>query len=314
MKKTERNPKKAMLLMVATALALAVCVYTVNNAIGGGAPPPAAVPDPAAAKTAAAPAESVKVVMATDTVQSPVVGTAAAEAQLAADADPFAPLAVEQPAAIKPPPPAAPTSSMPSMTAHNRIISRMLPDLGNPGMPLVTKPIEQVQPPVFAGTLLGQRPSALFKTDKALQIIPVGGTIHGWRVVSVSHGGAVVRLAGRSVQLGVAYSPSTAVTTAEEFQPESDLASRSHLVRRPVADENNPLGDVSDHLPANPSDGSQGPLPVDPSSAPTVPTAPLPGGPAPIQPKPQEPRKDVPLADPLRPVEPPAAPGTPVTK
>jgi hypothetical protein len=53
--------------------------------------------------------------------------------------------------------------------------------------PASMKPLELV------GTMLGDRPSAVFRGESRLITVPVGGAYDGWTVVSVDHGEAVVQ-------------------------------------------------------------------------------------------------------------------------
>jgi hypothetical protein len=132
-----------------------------------------------------------------------------AEPNLAPSADPFAPAAISVA-------PAAPSGTgkarSPRLTrtatggfltgGHDRDIPT-LPVETPP--PTVSHPVSQKPEvaPELIGTLLGDQPSAVFRGDRALVVVPVGGTIGRWRVTAVSHGTARVQSAAGSIQLSV---------------------------------------------------------------------------------------------------------------
>lgn len=54
-------------------------------------------------------------------------------------------------------------------------------------------PARPEAPPSLTGTLLGDQPSAVFLVDGNLTIVPAGGIVGGWQVLTVSHGQVMLK-------------------------------------------------------------------------------------------------------------------------
>jgi hypothetical protein len=122
------------------------------------------------------------------------------------------------------------------------------------------------------------RPCAVFRGEKQLMIVPVGGKFGPWKVVSVSHGGVVVKTANRKVRLGVGDASAPKVTSTEEPTERNTLQTRRYVPR------------VS--MTASANDTGEGEKPVEnPEVTFTLPDAILPKGEEPV---PQEAPKEVP--------------------
>jgi hypothetical protein len=143
-------------------------------------------------------------------VEAPSPLQASGEAFLAPRANPFVSIAkpVQNTAGALPAPPSGPSIAANS-TGTSGLVARStnqnLPGLGPGGVAPagVMVPRSIAAEPELAGTLLGQRPSAVFRNDKRLVVVPVGGSFRGWKVVAVEHGAARVKADGRTVDLGV---------------------------------------------------------------------------------------------------------------
>jgi hypothetical protein len=83
-----------------------------------------------------------------------------------------------------------------------------------------TQPMPVAVEPELVGTMVGARPTAVFKSDKTMVMVPQGAAYRGWRVMAVGHGEATVWNGGVTLKLRVG-SPSTGVTrTASSDQPQ----------------------------------------------------------------------------------------------
>jgi hypothetical protein len=131
------------------------------------------------------------------------------EAMLAPQADPFAPLST----ASLP----APQERAPAVQPSQPVVER-LPNLPA-GMqlrplipPMASNPLEiksgserdadSAAPPELIGTLIGEHPSAVFRSKDGVVIIAAGKTIGPWRVSRVVHGGVILVNGRRRVSLG----------------------------------------------------------------------------------------------------------------
>jgi len=95
------------------------------------------------------------------------------------------------------------------LSADTRLPAPLLArPMGGPGtMPpaqsLSAQPAPAMAQPDLVGTLLGERPSAVFRMDKQLVLVPVGNMIAGWKVLSVDQGEATIKRAGQTERLVV---------------------------------------------------------------------------------------------------------------
>lgn len=227
-KNNQASPQKVAALAVGSVGAIGLAYWSISNAM---APPPA--PPPAPAPTApsnlqgnvSSPATAAPNQSAQATTPAVERATASTETTLSPEADPFAPL-------VQPPPQPAPNSTLasssptpggsPSGMSAGPILPTIAPassgmrppsnlqvrPMSVPG-PLPPTQVAATQPtpamvlPDLVGTLLGERPSAVFRLDKQLVLVPVGNTIAGWKVVSVEQGEATVKRTGQSLRLVV---------------------------------------------------------------------------------------------------------------
>lgn len=161
-------------------------------------------------------------------------GAVASEAILAPTADPFrADTKTAQPIVVNPQPTAAANTRVATTSDNTK---HSLPPITASPMgpaPIVNLPSTLVKEPELAGTLLGERPSAVFRNDKRLAIVPVGGQFQDWKVVSVQHGAVTLKGFGRTLQLGVGgLQPRTAGMRTEEAprNPHASLAGHGDYV------------------------------------------------------------------------------------
>jgi len=219
MNKKKTSPATIAGLAGAAVAAAGFAVWNINRALSGpGAAPPVSQPHPAsdaahgtdganteankpAAETGGArPEASAAAPGATvdpRAVEAPQTRQASAairsEAGMAPRTDPFRPLPETEPkpvVSIHPPPPQNTRAKQ----------APPLPYVGaRPTPPAFPKAAEQLQPPPkleapeLAGTLLGDQPSAVFREERSLVLVPVGGRVGAWKVVSVTYDGAVVK-------------------------------------------------------------------------------------------------------------------------
>jgi hypothetical protein len=177
--------------------------------------------------------------------------------------------------------------------------------------------------PELVGTMLGDTPMAVFRSQEHLQTVPQGGSFMGWKVLSVRHGEVVVRNGQRTERLGVGWSrrgtivsgsliPShpenlAAQPPAPDPAPESRTAlqvvsdSEPNSITRDLAPDALPMGTGAPTAPQQPA------APADPT-VPAVPTSPARGGseekpagsdsPLPAAPPPAIPPADEPVRKP----------------
>jgi hypothetical protein len=98
-----------------------------------------------------------------------------------------------------------------------------LPFLGG-APPLTVAPRMPAPPPILkepelVGTLLGERPSAVFRAENHLVMVPVGAKFQGWRLIAVEHGEAVVRGSGKTLRLSIGLSASADVKPQRADSP-----------------------------------------------------------------------------------------------
>lgn len=223
--KKAASPQQVAIMAVASVLAVAGSSWSISNAL---APPPG-LPQPAnpPAGSAASPAAPTQAATSAAPMgqAAPAISLSAQreEALLSPGANPFASTArpASSPGPSLFPMPAAP----PGNTALPPQIASAPPSVGLPtirglqGRPQdIQAPPMSVRPavaPELVGTLLGDRPSGVFRVDGHLTIVSVGDSIEMWRVLSVHHGEAVLKSGGRTVRVRVG-TPSASASTPRQ--------------------------------------------------------------------------------------------------
>lgn len=97
------------------------------------------------------------------------------------------------------------------------------------GAPASPQPMPVAVEPELVGTMLGGRPTAVFKADKTLLMVPQGGVYMGWRVMRVGHSEATVWNGGVQLRLRVGM-PSSPVSHAEATPPSPTGFAESNFV------------------------------------------------------------------------------------
>jgi hypothetical protein len=195
----QSDSTKTAALTAGTIVALGFAAWRISAVVSPGNDKAAAPPSvPASTPTQSAAQPAIPPELDRPTSVAPVADVpGGAEEALAPTADPFQPLMAAAPAAATPGPASVP-ATMPAFGGP------VLPP--NPGMEVSLAPpvrVEPVVPPTLAGTLLGDHPSAVFKTEGGLQVVRRGQQFGPWLVVAVQHGAATVRNGGVSRHLTV---------------------------------------------------------------------------------------------------------------
>ncbi|HOM82504.1 MAG TPA: hypothetical protein PLZ94_12015 [Armatimonadota bacterium] len=73
--------------------------------------------------------------------------------------------------------------------------------------------------PELIGTLLGARPSAVFRSGGKLTVVSISETIGGWRLLTVEHGGVVIRSGNETARILVGGEPSSGIATSVSSPP-----------------------------------------------------------------------------------------------
>jgi hypothetical protein len=188
---------------------------------------------------------------------------------------------------------------------------------------------EAPKEPELVGTLLGDRPSAVFRGAKQLAVVPVGGRFGDWKVQAVRHGEAIVKSGTRTVRLDVNGGSASGIAVRWEEAPAAPKGSSRQRRQVVEADQGAPPAkgetQVTNHvivsvpeLPSEPNSitreltegvvtdtaNSPGAQP-----APGNPTGPAPSGPVPSNPAPPAPENPVaPPPDSPKGTTPPADP------
>ncbi len=254
------NPKTITIMAAAATAGISLAVWSVHNAM---APPPAA-PAPAAPVKPASPtveasARSEGSVAATDKII--IASATPSEDSLSLGADPFVPFPVTIPAPI--PAAAAAGSSAGSSVASvtplpsfqtSRAGSLTAIPFGQAGNAPVAPPIQLLPDPELVGTLLGDRPCAVFRTVKKLTVVPVGGRLGDWMVVSVSHDSVSVKSPKGTLRLVMGLNkPQRPMRDTEEPIP-STLQARTYVPSREMTafDTDTSAGKTSEEHHADP--------------------------------------------------------------
>src|SRR5258708_31736963 len=69
--------------------------------------------------------------------------------------------------------------------------------------PLTVIAPADLAPPTLVGTMLGDRPSALFRSGDKVASVPMGSKMGSWRVIAVDQGEVTVQRAKQIVRLSV---------------------------------------------------------------------------------------------------------------
>ena len=256
MKPKSSPPKTVAALIAGIIFVLAFAVWNISRSVS---PAPPASPSVSTAPAAVVPGAVVPgavVPIAMAGTAAPLAGTAGAEAFLAPMADPFRPLPLPAQSAVPvasakaspaPPAGAAAPGTPPAAGPGVRGVPGLSPlPPARPGQMLAAtafpsgpvaplsaklgaapKPATAPKPaaaPMLVGTILGDRPSAVFQQGEHLRVVPLGARLGPWRVISVSHGGAVVADAGRKVGLHIGVGQAAALME-EAAPPEGAMAS-----------------------------------------------------------------------------------------
>ncbi|MBM3493626.1 MAG: hypothetical protein FJX72_04785 [Armatimonadetes bacterium] len=119
---------------------------------------------------------------------------------------------------------AARAQALNAFTASDRAALRV------PGMPTgSTQPMPVAVEPELVGTMVGARPTAVFKSDKTMVMVPQGGAYMGWRVVSVGHTEATVWNGGVTLKLRVG-APSAPVSRSASAPPEPQGYATANMI------------------------------------------------------------------------------------
>lgn len=232
-KQNRDNPKNIALMSVAAVAGVGFAVWNISNTL---APPPAASKTP---EPASVPKEKTQATACVASSAEPNKPTSveSSEADLALNADPFVPLPEIAPKETLVPVP-TPRMGLPTELPNlqrvgYRVTGNNLPSIGLPGAApsgsASPSPNTEVEapPPVLVGTLLGERPCAVFRADQQLSIIPIGGKFGAWKVVSVNHGGVVVKNSKRTMRLGIGTGKPQG-TTHSTALPEERAVAQTH--------------------------------------------------------------------------------------
>lgn len=221
--KKAASPQQVAALAVGAVLAVGGAFWSISNALAPTPAPPAppanGASNTASPSTASAPAQteasSAPAAPASAPAASAEREAANSEALLAPEANPFAPVArpitlsslhplpaPAAPAANTSPPPqvasAPPRALLPTGLPTIRGLQVRPQDIQAPPMPP-----QPAAKPELVGTLLGDRPSGVFRVDGHLTVVSVGDSIDTWKVLSVRHGEAVVKSGGRTERIRV---------------------------------------------------------------------------------------------------------------
>lgn len=324
--KNANDPNRIVALSAGTIVALGFAGWRIIDAIGipgGGrsSPAPAVTSSaPATSSSSASPAASTAAPSAapgpaaaapTELAGALPPARAASEETLAVSADPFQ--------SFRAPVETRPTAAQPDQ--HGRTRREVLTDRGpgplppaggDPGVmggPAV--PAKAPSVPQLVGTLLGDNPSAVFKTDAGVRVVAQGGMLDTWKVVAVEHGKATLR-SGSTLQ----YLTVNPLVGGIQTRPAATAEEPAFMERMAVMPgDMNPLERTPVSAPEkqavplpNPAPRPEMPVPAAPKPAPVSPGEPAP---APVAPAPQGGQED-PFAAPAAPGNAPAptAPGS----
>lgn len=200
-KSSAPDPMKITLLSVGVVVALGVAGWRIMDAVAGSAPAPkpaaTAAQAPAAVQTANSAAQRAEAPGMPHDVSAPEPGLppvqmarhTGSEETLAFTVDPFAGFSrVERTAT--PPSSGGGRNSGGILLSPGPLPSGMSQSSTQPGPQVRVAP---EAPPPLVGTLLGDSPGAVFRTDGGLQVVRRGEQIEAWRVVGVEHGSAILR-------------------------------------------------------------------------------------------------------------------------
>jgi hypothetical protein len=229
------SPATVAALIGGCCLAVGFAAWNITRAMSPAAPPAETAPT-AKENTAPVPLELAGPPPLTPAQERRM---ASGEAALAPHADPFA--------QIPDPPPVAAASRAPGLpplataSTGGRLPTlpavswpggpgelppiRPIPALGAPGPAGTTWPRQAQSPrqlppkPELVGTLLGDRPSAVFRSGGKLTVVSISETVGGWRLLTVEHGGVVIRSGNETARILLGGERSSGIVTAVSKPP-----------------------------------------------------------------------------------------------
>lgn len=201
-KQKYNNPKTITIMAAATVGGVTFAGWNIRNSMASPSPPTAATasvhPSDSAARSAASSHQTEGASAPLDRVNT--ASAAQTEDELSPLADPFVPLPEMARSAVistSPPAPAhtetAVVSPLPSFPMGRTGMLSAVPFGQAPGNAPTAPALESMSEPKLVGTLFGDRPSAVFSTDKKLTVVPVGGKLGVWKVVAVNHDSVSVK-------------------------------------------------------------------------------------------------------------------------
>ena len=100
-----------------------------------------------------------------------------------------------------------------------------------PGLPAPSaQPMPVTVEPELVGTLTGGQPTAVFKSDKAMVMVPQGGVYMGWRVLRVSHTEATIWNGNITLRLRIGAPSAPAARTATAERPMIETNTTSDMI------------------------------------------------------------------------------------
>lgn len=198
------DAKTVVALVVGIILVLVFVVWQITNAMSGKNP------SPGSSAQSSAPDAPTSGVGASPSAPAATSATGSGDVVLAPTVDPFKPLTAREVLAMasrRTNAAGAPTTGLPPAPGGTSApwaggVPTPLPPAAGGRAPVAPMAVQAPQP-ALAGTLLGGQPTGMFRTDRGLALVPVGGAVMGWTVARVDEGSVVLRLAGRVVKLTI---------------------------------------------------------------------------------------------------------------
>lgn len=249
------SPATVAALVAGCCLAVGFAAWSITRAMNPSAPAKGTTTTATTGTVAPAPLDLAGPAPLTPEQQRRVAG---GEAGLAPHADPFGllPQPPRAVAATRPPalPPLAAGSPggnrppvLPAVTSWpggpgDLPPMRPLPAFGGPGPgpggqgTSRSTPVRALPPrPELIGTLLGAHPSAVFRSGGEFTVVPVGGSVGGWRLLTVEHGGVVIRSGAETARVLVGGKKPDGIITAESKPPAVPALSPTAPLAPPTA-------------------------------------------------------------------------------
>ena len=298
-----KSPAATVLLTLGSVATVGLAWWSISNALNNsaGTAPAKSLP-PAPANT--------ELPKADRPVARKPVEAKPEEAEMARSADPFVTagglplMANPDTLAVAPPAPAAkpaPAKRDPQLFGSGPTIFPISPMPGIQPRDARAGAPDAEPSPELAGTFLGDRSCAMFREGQTLLMVPVGGKYHAWKVLSVTHGSAILQNGKRTLNLEVGYGQSAHIQNSRVGGPAAETASRTDAPH--TMDTFVPAVSRPDHSTEQTEPVEEKPaLPADPAAAPTTPPA-VPPMPAPaVDPAPAPAPGDVPAGKPEKPL------------